>query len=154
MTQAKIKDGSLLQLIAASRTVYPDLFASDLEVLNHLFFVIGNGFAWDKGRLVDLFEDEQFTHALKGVVGKDKKLFLDYPAYEEKHRQPDRRVFYPICEFSRIMTMPEDVQSDYLDIGEMLVDTLLANRNEKSQTWWGKKAKKHILKLRDKRGRK
>lgn len=37
---------------------YPSLFDTRTSVLNHLFFVNGNGYDWIDGELVDIYEDE------------------------------------------------------------------------------------------------
>ena len=38
---------------------YPSLFHNRTEVLHHLFCVLGNGFDWEDGELVDRWQDER-----------------------------------------------------------------------------------------------
>lgn len=120
---------------------YPDIFPTRKHCLNHLFCVIGNGYEWINGELVDkdgTFErrykivepitkvkprDEDFynnmlrlENELKEVMGEDYKINHKY-AFE----------WYPLCkEYSKLYTYPENITYDWLKLlnecREMLIE--------------------------------
>lgn len=144
---------------------YPSLFVDEADVLDHLFFTIGNGYEWVEGQLVDVCEerDELYVERTqkKRIERARKKLaealndfgeesiliqhYRDELALAKKspvaQRAEERRyrlrcamnpvgnkrsqvhVFdkagalkryvYPICEYSHIVSIPDDVQPDW-----------------------------------------
>lgn len=110
---------------------YPDIFPTRKHCLNHLFCVIGNGYEWINGELVnkdDTFErrykivesmnkakprDEDFynnmlrlENELKEVMGEDYKINHKY-SFE----------WYPLCkEYSKLYTYPENITDDWMEL--------------------------------------
>lgn len=55
-------EGGLSKLDALVRSLllrYPSLFGTRWDVLSHLYLVIGNGYEWSNGELVEVFRDER-----------------------------------------------------------------------------------------------
>lgn len=67
---------------------------------------------------------------------------------------PDKS-FYPICEYSRMCTVPDDVREDWLsgviECCQLVIDSKLRTRYNKSNKQKAKKALKKLLALRRKR---
>lgn len=49
--------------------MYPSMYpaGSEDEVLHHLFFVLGNGYEWRNGELVDIYDDYTDTYLLANI---------------------------------------------------------------------------------------
>lgn len=104
--------------------------------MDHLFFTIGNGYVWKAGQLVSKVESEprlswqMYIHEALGrnlqlqmqeIYDKCAKLLFteallpEPPAYYTHTAQEQPVSFYPIStKFSRVFTVPNDVQSDWL----------------------------------------
>lgn len=81
------------------------LFRTRADVLDHLFFTIGNGYRWKNGILKG--SDRRYDQ----LPLNDKEINLSVGP------EPDDgslRDFYPISEYSKICNIPTDVQSDWL----------------------------------------
>lgn len=120
---------------------YPILFGTRQECLDHLFCVIGNGYVWRCGMLVkcddnrsdaELEEEWQKNSGHDFLKGRkkacqDPKLlkhktkknehYLDYE-YCKTHSFFDepRYSWYPLCKYSRIYHVPEDVKPDWKEL--------------------------------------
>lgn len=98
---------------------YSLLFKQRWQVLDHLFCVIGNGYEWLNGELVEKDIDKSgYTPILK-----DNKA---YSIYEHSFSDIE---FYPICEYSKIFTIPKDIKPDWLDGIKEVVKMLLEHGN-------------------------
>lgn len=109
---------------------YPLLYQgkhSRQKVLDHLYFTIGNGFKWNKGRLEDLFQEELVSEEEHNRRMEKASTSMRLPEeleklldeLEEKHSQIytffDKSFYlYPINEFSAVCNVPDDVAIDYL----------------------------------------
>lgn len=75
------------ELLAHLFECYPTLFQTRLDVLNHLFVVLGCGYDWHDGALVDRFgddraeRDEQDRHLPTGPMADDGSPVDFYPMY-------------------------------------------------------------------------
>ena len=108
---------------------YGDLFYSRELCLDHLFCVIGNGFEWRDGELVDLDEDERIErYELKEdikhaeptssvrEIGLMKETMLKY---RTKNKEEKEDKWYPISEeYSYICNYPRDIKEDWLALIE------------------------------------
>lgn len=116
---------------------YPSIAPSRISVLNHLFFTIGNGYEWVDGELVDTGD----TPILDGPMSyksqvdwsnnispckRLKEIFGEKTLKEEITQTKSRYIddvqdsqymhdFYPICEYSKINNIPDDIKIDWLE---------------------------------------
>lgn len=105
-------------------SVYPSIAPSRVQVLHHLFWVIGNGYEWKDGELVTLFSEDYekkplipsspALEAYDRVYAALGKFIEATPDYIDVVRIPLATV-YPLCEYSKILCIPEDVKDDWLD---------------------------------------
>ena len=123
---------------------FPSLFRTRVDVLDHIFFVIGNGYEWLDGAIVCTTPEdfvalpkrekqpwpESFKKLLetgspdedKGLKDTVRSLMTSLYGAEEEEEQEQRplpddggaRVFYPVCDFSEIMRVPDDVRPEWL----------------------------------------
>lgn len=101
---------------------YPDLFPDRQKCYDHLFCTIGNGYEWRRGQLVR-YDEEDNPKA-------EEQDYLSYPPMavqsEENVRKYMERMelfkdgglpksprWYPLCEYSKINNVPEDVKPDW-----------------------------------------
>ena len=108
---------------------YPDLFSTRKECLNHLFCVIGNGYEWKRGQIVECGEDDEVEPF---IIEEEKK---DYevkhpkaePSKENIQKWNERKAlypmcyefkWYPVCEFSLINEIPDDARPDWKEAVE------------------------------------
>lgn len=62
---------------------YPGLFPYEEDVLDHLFFVIGNGYRWEGGELVDKLDPSQ--HSEEEAIASAKELMRKFHRDEIKY---------------------------------------------------------------------
>jgi hypothetical protein len=142
---------SVEQVFADCFAHWPTIYGTRVSVIEHLFFVIGNGYEWLDGAIVstgpeDYIEAQQRREYRKNnpdpEMIKRNKLFqdlLDKPDTSEEVKKicrdalgllneddiaeregrpvPDDGeliVFYPVCNYSEIMRVPDDVRPDWL----------------------------------------
>lgn len=149
---------------------YPTLYPNRLNVDNHLFAVIGNGYEWKGGQIVeDVYssernEDDEYENLSKAEYSS---LFTanDYEMYVERFNNYNpnvNRIFhkmidgkseeeindlitsklnepykmdsrlkwhvYPLCDYSKIVNIPDNIQDDWLDAIEHFVCWCLNNQ--------------------------
>ena len=108
---------------------YPDLFATRQECYNHLFCVIGNGYEWKRGQLIRVDEADPRSDAYDPEA--EERDYLSYPPMavqsEENIQKHDEQMnvvierlklapspkWYPLCEYSKINSVPPDVKPDW-----------------------------------------
>lgn len=114
------------------------IYRTRLDILNQLFFVIGNGYAWVDGAVVPTSEDYEERPVAVPPPGSPR---FGSPAYY-KLPFPQQRViadayfdakeaalpigplpddgqprnFYPVCHYSEILCIPDDVRPDWLAV--------------------------------------
>jgi hypothetical protein len=126
------------ETVRTSITRYPSLFATRGDVLHHLFLVLGNGFAWHKGEIVNTFpEDEQpwtpeREHASFARMGGNADLLRDLVEERiQKHQAILSNVdaaiqdltftgerIYPQSQYALLLTIPKDVTDDWAAAAE------------------------------------
>lgn len=115
---------------------YPMLFKSRSDVLHHLFYVIGNGYEWFNGELVDKFPDLQKNddhcinndenHPLLGDIHRqwnqearlirseiDERVKLLAPLSGSGNR-------YPASDVAFIHHLPDDIKPDWAEAAEQI----------------------------------
>lgn len=115
--------------------VYPDLFQYRYEALNQLFCVIGNGFDWINGQLVDEEDGIIFIGRLDGngkAIQRNNNVF--YYEFREKFTKRFgewKHSFYPLCrEYSYLLNFPKDIQPDWLEGIKETYQYIFDNYNE------------------------
>ncbi len=115
------------------RTIY----RTRVDILDHLFFVIGNGYLWLDGAIVCTSDDSEGERPkVAPPPGSPEYLSLEFFKLSSKEQRvitaayydaaenampigplPDDgapRNFYPVCQYSDILTIPDDVRPDWL----------------------------------------
>jgi len=119
---------TLDQLIIDMILDYPILYKdinyerSRNKVLNQLFFVIGNGLEWRNGVLVEIYDDNETPRLSDRKIPEnyfDIQIFSSEPVslmgeniYLELCSKHDLDI-YPICKYSKICNIPNDIQDDF-----------------------------------------
>lgn len=115
------------------RTIY----RTRLDIIDHIFFTIGNGYTWLDGGIIatsdekpirvkhpkgapefatpEFFalEDHQLQHIIMQAAmdAREEKMVVGPLPDDGKPRH-----FYPICEYSDVLNTPEDVREDWLKV--------------------------------------
>lgn len=151
---------TLQETIVNSIRYYPGIQPTRETVLNHLFCVIGNGFDWAEGALVngEVYEGdpEQRLREWSDEFSRNHPMSHDIPGVEErrlkrleeeiqKSREAEERAkpgyphdfsrgfeginpcwdatnIYPLCQYSKIMTVPPNVRPDWLEGAVEVID--------------------------------
>ena len=101
---------------------YPVIFQDRFDCYNHLFCVIGNGFEWVDGELVDGCVVQNLTkHSNNLVDGKAHQHItpeFEFPRKPRRERwyfrYPDGEIHYG-KDFAYLFNYPEDIKPDWLD---------------------------------------
>lgn len=106
---------------------FPEIFPTRKHCLDHLFCVIGNGYEWENGELVD--NDSEYKHRYKMLVDVDRatsrneefwnqmskteqELSVEIEGYVPRNRYVFK--WYPLCkEFSYLYNYPENIKPDW-----------------------------------------
>lgn len=97
---------------------WDSIFKTRLDVIDHLFFVIGNGFEWLDGALINISPEDYLSSK------EDEKLIslLEKLGLKENKTRPLQDdglpiSFYPVSKYcSNICKIPDDVQPDWLNL--------------------------------------
>lgn len=114
---------------------YSSIYPTRKHCLNQLFCVIGNGYKWENGELVERTSEVASRYKMIGKVEKAKGSLEDmwYAGYareeafekelikvigkEEYEKDPVRRHYtfewYPVCSSSFVLNYPEDITFDW-----------------------------------------
>lgn len=113
------------------------LFRRRADLLDHLFFVIGNGYSWLDGGIISTlaYEDEErvvtvpppgspkaYSGGFYKLPYSEQRIIQDYHHHllEEAmpvgplHDDGRAREFYPVSQYSAILCIPEDARPDWL----------------------------------------
>lgn len=111
---------------------YPDIFPTRKHCLNHLFCVIGNGYEWINGELVD--DDSKYKKRYKLIKPIKKaefereenwyqmnKFYKTLYELDETEKIPMKYDFewYPLSKkYSALFTYPENIKDDWKSLLE------------------------------------
>lgn len=129
------------EVVRRSILHYPTLFKNRTDVLHHLFYVIGNGWEWQNGELVDTCgayeenplrniqhdEDDPFLGDLNRKRNIENRHIMD-TLDERVHDLSDlsansldgRKHWYPDSNYAHIHHIPEDVKPDWAEAAEQI----------------------------------
>jgi len=129
---------SLEDTVKVGLLAYPSLFPTREYVIDHLYCVLGNGYDWEGGALVETCHDGKDAIVVKMLrEGKSEEEVRSYVAddeddkrfnnlmkdVEERFPEYKRKLFpelerklkiYPICELCPILELPKDIHPDWL----------------------------------------
>lgn len=101
---------------------YPSLFVFRSDVLDQLFYVIGNGYAWENGELVRPPSRDRFDERRFGVVLWQEYLnFVVRTNIETLAAPEENGIFwsmYPESIHSYVNNIPEDITPDWAAAAE------------------------------------
>ena len=111
---------------------FPDLFTTRKECYNHLFCVIGNGYEWKRGQIVRRDEEDNIEAEERDYAVWRNTLLIDRKSARQTDENIQKREewrkllvsggvlesklkdkWYPLCEYSLIKNVPEDVKPDW-----------------------------------------
>lgn len=146
---------TLKQLIIDSILDYPTLFKdvnyamSKQKVLNHIFFVNGNGLIWNRGVLCYDTDKDEFPSLTNRSLPDN---YFDTPVYEKeedeaiwlkKFREEGNIPYkpseacsktalkiYPICRYAAICNIPDNIQDDFLKGAMEAIDMAIEFYND------------------------
>lgn len=101
--------------VILSRLSYPSIYPTRACVLNQYFCVNGNGMEWFDGALVG--GGSRRHKALKRLEAGEQVTWENKPAKES---------FYPMCEYSRMACVPDNVRPDWLAGVRETIELVLA----------------------------
>lgn len=144
--------------------LYPSLFQTRADVINHLFFVIGNGYRWSNGELIDddpamtleQITETRIARALKNFSGVEFRQsvarILGDPVPTEEEALEEQlnkefahkvgpikgkpRIYYPVCGYSEICNVPNDVRPDWLRLAREACRLLIAAERRPACAGW------------------
>ena len=99
---------------------YNDIFKSRGDVLDHMFFVLGSGYCWKGGELIEDVPEVPETEEPIWRQSQKLKERYDREKEEATHQIGTRatditiRCPYPVCEEVPFFEVPDDVQFSYL----------------------------------------
>lgn len=119
---------------------YPEIFPTRKHCLNQLFCVIGNGYKWVNGELVDDDSKYEKRYKLKKPIKKAEfireenwiKMNKFYKFIGDIH---DKKIpfeyqfeWYPLSKnYSKLFTYPEDIKDDWMALIEECKQMLIAD---------------------------
>lgn len=135
---------------------YPTLFPNENEFLHHLFFVLGNGYKWEKGQLVSVFSKKEGHQEKENTDKYFKKMKVDLEKIIGKKLSPMppniSTEIYPLSNSSKISTIPDNIDcqwgSDWLDACEKALKYSSTLKRNKNDDKWLKKAKTRVKELK------
>lgn len=92
---------------------YPGINPTEAHVLHHLFFVNGNGYEWEHGELISIDGLREPATIRAEVDAWCERNGIGQAARD--YSVPPVKELYPLWRLSEIVTMPDDVQDDWLE---------------------------------------
>lgn len=106
---------------------YPDIFPTRKHCLNQLFCVIGNGYEWINGELVDKDSKYEKRYKLRKSITKaefpnEERWLHDRQFYIVLHEGEEGKIpwkysfnWYPLSKnYSKLYNYPEDITDDWM----------------------------------------
>lgn len=112
---------SLEQKIQYMGHSYPEIYPDRWAILNHLFFVNGNGYEWVDGQLknghheakVIWYQNRKLTEP-EFLALMEKPKFLPQESLLPFAPSENGRAAYPLCQYATIHHIPDDVKDEWL----------------------------------------
>ena len=160
-----------------SMKYYPRLFLDEEDFLHHVFFVNGNGYEWVEGELCSDTEEHlliQYNNMKRQYPRYYGKTLKETRQKEIEHRRffienmkdecgyyllDDGRLgrqIYPICQYAKIVNIPENIKPDWLNAAHkaiQMAESPLFKLTEIDKKWLAK-AKDNLDKIKNRQGKK
>ena len=119
---------------------YPDFYPTRKHCLNQLFCVIGNGFKWIDGELVD--EDNKYTNRYTLINPIERAEFefedswyMSYKYYKDLYEDEPNKIpwqydfeWYPLSKkYSALFTYPDNIKDDWKALLEECKSLLISD---------------------------
>ena len=128
---------------------YPDIFPTRKHCLDHLFCVIGNGYEWVNGELVDDDNTYEKRYKLRKPIKKAEfwqeeiwnhmyEFYHELYDLDETQKIPMKYNFswYPLSrKYSALFTYPEDIKDDWKALLEECKQMLIADGVDVVNVW-------------------
>jgi hypothetical protein len=134
------------QKFEQAQVLYPMLFPNEAEFLRFVFFVNGNGYEWKNGELIDIEDsiDKRPFEIRKAQAEKENEKFKFLkPAHSTE--------IYPLWEHSNIVTIPDDVKTDWLEAAKKALETSKILKKKRGDVRLLSVARKRIEQIEDER---
>ena len=119
---------------------YPEIFPTRKHCLDHLFCVIGNGYEWINGELVDDDNKYEKRYKLRKPIKKaefkrEENWYQMYDFYHKLHSLDENQKipmqydfeWYPLSKkYSALFTYPENIKDDWKALLEECKQMLIA----------------------------
>lgn len=117
---------------------YPRIFKNKWDIYHHLFAVNGNGYEWVNGQLVDdYYEDEDDED--KEYIPQESTVPDDWDSNgRENDFTPAKDKIYPLCQYAKMLDIPDDIQPDWKEAVKEFYDSLMAHpelTGQKDKLW-------------------
>lgn len=89
---------------------YSDIFPSREDAIHHLFLVLGNGYDWKDGELVDPYPDEPSWNPTTPTYREALELIENGATAEWTKAEMDGDIY---CEGKYLARLPADVKPDW-----------------------------------------
>ena len=119
---------------------YPELYPTRKHALNFLFCVIGNGYDWINGELVDNDNKYEKRYKLRKPIKKaefpDEQRWLEMNKfYRELYEGEEKKIpweydfeWYPLAkDYAKLYNYPDDIKPDWKELLEECKQLLLAD---------------------------
>lgn len=124
---------------------YPDLFPDRKHCMNHLFCVIGNGYEWENGELVNPSSPYAKRYKLMEPIikakGRNEEQYMDFCKQEQKIKElmgdkykitPFNYIYNftwcPLAETSSyLLNYPKEIKQDWLELLKECRNLMLAD---------------------------
>lgn len=119
---------------------YSELFPTRKHALNQLFCVIGNGFDWIDGELVDDDSKYEKRYKLREPIKKaefinEENWYQQNKFYRDLYEGEEKKIpwkydfeWYPLCtRFSKLYNYPDDIKPDWKELLEECKALLIAD---------------------------
>lgn len=110
---------------------YPEIFPTRKHALDQLFCVIGNGYEWINGELVDDDNKYKKRYQLKKSIKKAEFKYEElwnqqHEFYTDLYKSEENKIpieyrfkWYPLCKrFSYLYNYPDDIKPDWKELLE------------------------------------
>lgn len=119
---------------------YPELFPTRKHALNQLFCVLGNGYKWINGELVDDGNKYEKRYKLRETIKKaefinEESWYQQNKFYRDLYEGEENKIpwkydfkWYPLAkDFAKLYNYPDDIKSDWKGLLEECKALLIAD---------------------------
>ena len=119
---------------------YPELFPTRKHALNQLFCVLGNGYEWINGELVDDDNEYEKRYKLRKQIKRaefpnEESWYQQNKFYRDLYKGEENKIpwkydfeWYPLAkDFAKLYNYPDDIKTDWKELLEECKALLIAD---------------------------